>query len=134
MHMVNLKLVNCEEKYWDFIRTLRMNESVVNGFITNIFISVEDQKKYMLKYNNNYYIAILDEQPVGFVGVIDDDIRICTHPDFQKNGIGKFMLSSISKLIPTAFGKIKINNESSKKLFESCGFTPKYLIYTNEKV
>lgn len=134
MHMVNLKLVNCEEKYWDFIRTLRMNESVVNGFITNIFISVEDQKKYMLKYNNNYYIAILDEQPVGFVGVIDDDIRICTHPDFQKNGIGKFMLSSISKLIPTAFGKIKINNESSKKLFESCGFIPKYLIYTNEKV
>jgi len=132
--MVNLKLVNCEEKYWDFIRTLRMNKNVVDGFVTNVFISVEDQKKYMSKYNNNYYIAILDEQPVGFVGVIDDDIRICTHPDFQKKGIGKFMLKSISKLIPTAFGKIKINNKASKKLFESCGFAPKYIIYTNEKV
>ena len=132
--MVDLKLVKCEEKYWNFVRELRMNKNVVDGFIENIFISIEDQKKYMSKYNNNYYIALLNNEPVGFIGVIEDDIRICTHPDFQKIGVGKFMLNSIAKLIPTAFGKIKINNEASKKLFESCGFVPKFLIYTNEKV
>lgn len=132
--MVDLILVKCEEKYWNFVRELRMNKNVVDGFIENIFISIEDQKKYMSKYNNNYYIALLNNEPVGFIGVIEDDIRICTHPDFQKIGVGKFMLNSIAKLIPTAFGKIKINNEASKKLFESCGFAPKFLIYTNEKV
>lgn len=132
--MVNLKLVSCEEKYWEFIRKLRMNKKVVNGFIKNTFISKNDQKKYMLKYNDNYFIALLNDIPVGFVGVIDDDIRICTHPDFQKIGVAKFMLNSISQLFPTAFGKIKIENEVSKKLFESCGFKPKFLIYTNEKV
>lgn len=125
--MVNF--VKCCEKYWDFIRLLRMDSRVSNGFIQQAYISVDDQKKYMAKYNENYYIALVDNIPAGYIGVIDDDIRICTHPEYQNKGIGKIMLKNIKKIFPNAYGKIKITNEASKQLFESCGFTPTYIIY-----
>jgi GNAT superfamily N-acetyltransferase len=128
-----VELVKCSEKYWEFVRNLRMDERVVDGFIQKVFISKADQIKYMSKYNDNYYIALFKEMPVGFAGVIDDDIRICTHPDHQNKGFGKFMLQQIKDLFPNAFGKVKINNESSKNLFESCGFKPTYIIYTKNE-
>ena len=128
-----VKIVKCSEKYWEFVRILRMDDRVINGFIQKTFISKEDQIKYMSKYNDNYYIALFEEIPVGFVGVIEDDIRICTHPDYQNKGIGKIMLEYIKNIFPNAFGKIKINNNSSKKLFESCGFKQAYIIYTKNE-
>ena len=66
---------------------------------------------------------MLDGKPVGYFGVIKNDIRICVHPDHQKKGVGKFLVNSCYKIWPNAFAKIKVNNESSKKLFESCGFS-----------
>ena len=39
--------------------------------------------------------------------MIEDDIRICTHPDYQKRGVGKFMLEEAYKIWPNAHAKIK---------------------------
>jgi len=125
--------VKCSEKYWNFVRQLRMDERVVDGFIKNVFISIEDQIKYMSKYNDCYYIALVEGNPAGFIGVIENDIRICTHPEYQNKGIGKFMLKNIMNLFPSAFGKVKFDNKLSKKLFESCGYIPTYIIYTKNE-
>lgn len=125
-----MKLVKCTQEYWEFVRELRTNPKVVEGFIQNIEITPEQQKQYMKKYSDCYRIALLKGQPVGFVGVIEDDIRVCTHPEFQGNGIGKFMINECMKVWPTAFAKVKINNEASLKLFEACGFTKKFYILT----
>jgi hypothetical protein len=75
-----------------------------------------------------YRICLLDNEPAGFVGVIEDDIRVATDPKFKKMGIGKFMIEEIMKEFPTAFAKVKIENIASLKLFSSCGFVPKYTI------
>lgn len=125
-----MKLVKCTQEYWEFVRELRTNPKVVDGFIQNIEITPEQQKQYMKKYSDCYRIALLKNQPVGFVGVIEDDIRVCTHPEFQGNGIGKFMINECMKIWPTAFAKVKLNNEASLKLFEACGFTKKFFILT----
>lgn len=125
-----MKLVKCTQEYWEFVRELRTNPKVVDGFIQNIEITPEQQKRYMEKYSDCYRIALLKNQPVGFVGVIEDDIRVCTHPEFQGNGIGKFMINECMKIWPTAFAKVKLNNEASLKLFEACGFTKKFFILT----
>ncbi len=90
------------------------------------------QIKYMNKHSDCYRIGIIDTHPVGFVGVIEDDIRICTHPNHQGKGVGKFMLKEIMKIFPTAYGKVKKDNEASKKLFFSLGFKEKFIIFEYE--
>lgn len=128
-----MKLVNCSNEYWEFIRILRNDKRVLDGFIESTYITKEMQEKYMQNYSKFYRVALLNNQPCGYIGVIEDDIRICTHPDFQNKGIGKFMLKEIMKIFPTAYGKVKINNEASLNLFKSVGFEEKFIIFKYNK-
>jgi RimJ/RimL family protein N-acetyltransferase len=125
---MNLKLVKNNPDFYEFIRELRFHDENISGFLNQTKISKEDQINYMEKYGDLYYVALFDEKPVGFVGVIDDDIRVATHPNFKKKGVGKFMITEIMNIFPNAFAKIKNDNLASTKLFESCGFEIKYLI------
>lgn len=123
-----LKLVLCSKDYWEFVRVLRNDPRVKAGFISDANITTQDQEKYMHKNSENYRIALLNGIPVGYVGVIDDDIRVCTLPEFQGKGIGKFLIHEIIKIWPDAMAKIKVENIASQKLFESCGFETVYLL------
>lgn len=125
-----MELVNCTPQYWEFVRTLRNDKRVLDGFIKSTHITEEMQIKYMKNYSQYYRIAKVDDKPAGYVGVIDDDIRVCTHPDFQGKGVAKFMINECMKIWPTSFAKVKLNNEASIKLFEACGFTKKFFILT----
>ena len=129
-----MKLVKCTQEYWEFVRELRTNPQVVDGFIQNIEITQEQQKQYMKKYSDNFRIALIDNIPTGFVGVIENDIRVCTHPDYQGKGVGKFMINKCMNIWPEAFAKVKIDNEASVRLFEACGFTKKFFILTKTNV
>ena len=123
-----MELVYCDRKYWEFIRTLRNDKRVVSGFIQSTYITKDRQQEYMEKYSNCFRVALLDNEPVGYVGVIEDDIRVCTHPDHQGRGVGKFMINKCMEIWPTAFAKVKVDNQASLKLFESCGFTKSFYI------
>jgi GNAT superfamily N-acetyltransferase len=124
-----VELVECSKEYWEFVRILRNDERVQSGFIKSIHITEEMQRKYMDNHSQFYRIALVDGVPAGYIGVIENDIRICTHPNFQGKGIGKFMLKEIIKIFPLAYGKIKIGNEASKNLFSSVGFSKKFIIF-----
>jgi GNAT superfamily N-acetyltransferase len=133
-----MELVNCTNQYWEFVRTLRMDERVINGFVETIPITTEQQISYMTNNSQYYYIALVDGKPAGYVGVINDDIRVCTHPDFQGMGVGKFMINHIKHIFPLANAKVKHGNEASSKLFLSCGFEmsgtdDKFKYYRKEK-
>ena len=82
----------------------------------------------MNKFQGDYRVCLIGNIPVGYIGVIEDDIRICTHPDYQKRGIGRFMLEEANKIWPNAHAKIKESNLASKKLFESAGFEVQFVI------
>ena len=127
-----MKLVNCDKQYWDFVRVLRMDERVLGGFIEKMEITTEQQTAYMTMYSDCFRIVLLNNKPVGYFGVIEDDIRICVHPDYQKKGIGKFLVNSCFEIWPTALAKIKITNQSSQKLFESCGYKKEYYLYRRD--
>jgi len=99
-----------------------MDGRVIGGFLETTVITEEQQNKYMIGNAHNYRIALVDGKPAGYVGVIEDDIRVCTHPDFQGMGVGKFMIEECMKIWPTAYAKVKIGNIASDKLFLSCGF------------
>tara|TARA_R110000803_G_scaffold39371_2_gene85006 strand:+ start:1176 stop:1589 length:414 start_codon:yes stop_codon:yes gene_type:complete len=125
---MNITLDTCKNKYWEFVRILRNDERVLEGFIKSTYITEKMQNQYMSNYSQFYRIALIDGKPAGYVGVIEDDIRVCTHPDYQGKSVGKFMINECIKIWPNAFAKVKINNEASLKLFESCGFNKTYLI------
>ena len=86
----------------------------------------------MKKYSDCFYVALVDNAFAGYAGVIDNDIRVATHPDFQGKGLGKYMIKNIIKQEPKAFAKVKLENEASIKLFEACGFKKKYYILETE--
>ena len=45
-----MELVDCIEKYWEFIRILRNDKRVLDGFIESTYITKEMQLSYMKKY------------------------------------------------------------------------------------
>lgn len=123
-----LKLVQNEKKYWEFIRTLRNHPEVKGGFIEQDHIPSASHQRYMEEYGLSYYVCLCDNLPAGFVGSIDDDIRVATHPDFQGKGVGVFMINELMKIYPTSYAKVKVENEASVGLFEKAGFIKKYYI------
>ena len=126
--MADLKLVNNSPKYWEFIRELRNLDGVREGFISQEEISPIQQADYMLQYNNHFWICLDNQKPVGYVGIIENDIRVATHPSAQGRGIGSFMINEIMKHNPNAVAKVKLDNEASLKLFEKCGFEKRYYL------
>ena len=133
MKKLKFEIAKCSEEYWEFVRKLRNNVEVSNGFINKKIITKDQQVEYMKKNSKYYRIGLINGEPAGYFGVVDEDIRICTHPNFQKNGLGKFMLNELQKLWPESFAKIKIENNASRKLFESAGYEPVYLIMETKK-
>lgn len=121
--MVNLKLVKIQEEHYEFVRLLRTHSDNIDGFVERVTITPDQQKAYMEKYKECYYIALSEtNQPVGWIGVVDNDIRLCTDPEFKGNGVGKFMLNNIMNIFPNATAKVFLSNIASIRTFLSCGF------------
>lgn len=114
-------MVKCEEKYWPFILKLRNNFR--HSFFNQSIISYENHKKFMRKWSDSYFVCISHdgETKLGWVGVVDNDIRIAVAPEFQKQGVGKFMLEYIKVAFPEATAKIFSKNIASIKSFQSVG-------------
>ncbi len=118
------RLVKNEPCYWEFIREVRNDPKIKIGFVDQITITPEQQRRYMEKHNNEYYICIdITGIPLGFIGEVNGDIRVAVKKQHQKKGIGRFMVLEFTKLHPNSYAKMKHNNMASKKLFESCGFS-----------
>lgn len=128
-----LEFVNNEQKYWDFIRELRSDDRVQAGFRDQVKITPEQQSAYMAKYNDNYWVCLCDGKPAGYIGEIERDIRIAVHPDYQKRGIGKFLVNNLMQARPESAAVVKIENEASLALFRSCGFKDRYIILEKEQ-
>ena len=121
--MVNYTLVQNEPKYWEFIRMVRNDPEMQKGFVDIVQITPDQQAEYMTKYNDDYYICLSTEnEPIGYIGEIDGDIRVAVIVSHQRMGVGKFMVNELMELRPNSYAKMKFNNIASKKLFESCGF------------
>lgn len=125
----DFKIIPVKNIHYDFIRNLRNDTQVKLGFINQSVISHEDHLKYM-EINNPYYrICLLNDEPIGYVGVIGNDIRVAVSPSHARIGAAKFMILSILKEFPGATAKIKIDNSASLELFKSCGFELAYYVY-----
>ena len=128
-----MEIVNNAPQCWEFIRTLRNLDGVREGFIQQKHIDSSTHQAHMEKHGDCYYICLKDDTPIGYTGILEADIRIATHPNHQKKGVGKFMINKLMKICPTAVAKIKMENHASVALFDPCGFVKKYYILEQEE-
>lgn len=127
-------LVDNDRRYWEFIRHLRNDAIVKKGFVDQNYIEKETHEAFMKKYAKGYKIA-LDAfgTPIGFVGIVEGDIRIAVSPRMQKKGVGKIMLEKfLTESHGPILAKVKVENKSSLALFESLGFRRKFYILEKE--
>jgi len=123
--MVNIELVKCEEKYWEFVRELRNHPKNVYGFFSKEYVNKETHWNFMEKYHEWYNVGLVGGGPVGWVGVVKNDLRVCTHPDWHGMGIAKQMLK---KFIENIQDKQKLTvvidevNVPSQRAFMAVGF------------
>ena len=70
------------QSHFEFIRVLRNDVRIQDGFLERVPITADQQEAYMARYADHYLIAMAAGQPAGYAGSIDNDIRVCTHPEF----------------------------------------------------
>jgi ribosomal protein S18 acetylase RimI-like enzyme len=128
---MELKLVKCEQDFWNDILIIRNEDK--DSFNKQHEISLEEHQKFMNINAINYRVATIDGKFAGFVGIVNDDIRVGVKKEYRKMGIGKFMINEFYKIFEINHAKIKINNIASQKLFESCGFKKSFYILTKNE-
>lgn len=129
------KLVPNSPEFFGFIRMLRNNDLVKKGFIQQHEITPEEHDEHMRVYGSCYYICLMKgEGPVGYVGVLDGDIRVCVYPTYHRRGVGTFMLQEFFRQHPDCYPdcKIKVDNAASLALFQSVGFKVKFYLLERE--
>jgi len=128
-----MELVNCTSEYWEFVRLIRTHPSNENSFLTQPTITPQQQIQFMEKNSHKYKICLLNDEPVGYIGIINEnEITYCVHLNHQGKGIGTFMLSEITKLHSNLIAYVIPENIGSSKVFEKLGFK-KQLYYTWNK-
>ena len=124
-----LRMDKCLYHYWDFILQVRNIGS--EGFFTQVVILPLDHHEFMLSNYATYRVCVRGDQPIGFIGHVNGDIRVATHPAYRGRGVAKYMLNEFMKEFPNTVAKVKAGNEASLSLFKSCGF--KVIYYGLEK-
>ena len=130
---MEIKIVNNSLEYWENIRNLRNNPKVKSGFIQQAEIRKAEHINYMYENGSNFIVAINEYgEFLGYAGVLEDDIRVCVEPKWQKQGVGRKLIESLIERWPDAIAKVKITNTASFNLFKSMGFRPVFYLMQKE--
>ena len=128
-----MELVDCTSEYWQFVRIIRTHPTNQKFFFTQTEITPEQQIEFMERESHRYKICLLDDSPVGYIGIIkENEITYCVHPDYQGKGIGTFMVSEFIKLYNTLTAFVIPENIGSSRVFEKLGFQ-KQIFYSRTK-
>ena len=127
--MAPYELVEISSEFFEFVRRLRTDPRNADSFINNNEITFQNQIDYMEQHLKDYFVCLSQQTPVGFIGVVQGDIRLAVDHDFRNRGVATFMVNEILKLFPEATAKIRTTNVASIALFESVGFKRQFYIY-----
>ena len=134
---MDVKLRKVIENDWGFILKLR-NSSYEFFYKQEKPISPKEHYEYMEKQiknlNFHQWLIVFKRIDVGYVRILDSDVSIMIHKEYQNKGIA----SKALKLLEDEAKKLKINklvakftpeNHSSEKIFFKNGYTLKMYLY-----
>jgi RimJ/RimL family protein N-acetyltransferase len=128
-----MKLVDCTEEHWEFVRKLRTDKNNSIWFYTQIEITPSQQKIFMENNSYKYKICLLDEKPVGYIGIMDNnEITYCVDNFYKNRGIGTFMVSKFIEKYDEVNAFVIPSNNSSIRVFEKLGFE-KHIFFKYKK-
>jgi hypothetical protein len=90
-----ISIDSCWPEHWEFVRNLRNHPISKKGFISQEDIDWLTHKRYMVQHSGNYWILLKDNNPIGFVGSVCDDIRVAVLPEESGNGYGKILINHV---------------------------------------
>jgi len=129
-----MELIDCTERYWEFVRKLRTDEKNTSWFYTQPTITSEDQIKYMTNNSYRYKICIHNGVEVGYIGLLDNnEITYCVDSNYKNLGIGTFMVTEFMRIYDNLIAFVIPQNISSSKVFEKLGFE-KHYFYKYKKI
>ena len=135
---VTLRSVSKDD--WDFILTIRNDQSVRDASYDTSIISKSDHFEYMKKINNDskcyQWIITNDDENIGYVKLIHGDFGYVIKKEFRGKGFGtllyKAVFSELKKIgIKKIFGYIKLNQTIPLRLALKVGFIQKSIIKKN---
>lgn len=136
---INLK--KCTKDNWDFILNLRNDFYKNSLYIQDKPLTKDEHYEYMEKQSKNpnfhQWITVMDEKIVGYVRILDNAINIMVSKEYHDQGIGSIMLKLLEieakKLgIIKLISLVRIDNNSSKKLFEKNDYQLKLIWFEKE--
>ena len=132
---MNLKLNPVMKNHWDFIMELRNDFYEKYFFEQNQPLTKIQHYEYMKKQasNPNFFQWIVvgnNDQLIGYIRILEHDINIMVHRNFQNKGFGTKILELVEdkakKLgLKKLQAKVIHGNHSSKKIFEKNDFKHK---------
>lgn len=125
---MDLELIPIEEQYYEFVRLLRIHPDTITGFIYQGHITPDEQIQYMNNHRDDYFICLYKNKPVGFIGVVNNDLRLAVDSQYTNQGFASFMLQNITKYKNDFEVRVKIDNIPSQKLFEKNGYKRKNVL------
>tara|TARA_B110000285_G_scaffold183464_1_gene207658 strand:+ start:120 stop:563 length:444 start_codon:yes stop_codon:yes gene_type:complete len=128
-----MELVNCNKKYWEFVRSMRTHNKNQPSFLQTINITPKEQEIFMANNSYKYKICLLDEEPVGYIGLLDGfkentlcgsgEITYCVDPNHTGKGIATFMtMEVINAGSDDIWGECKQENIATQIVLKKCGF------------
>lgn len=113
-----LELRQCGPLEYEFVRFLRLHEDNRSGFWSQDYIDSQKHFQYMeTTAKDCYWICCRGDELLGYYAVVDNDVKICVHPDCKREGVGSFMLKDLERKYPNALAKVLKNNKASLALF-----------------
>ena len=122
---MNIILRDVDRADWDFILELR-NDFYSNFYQQNKPLSKMEHYEYLEKQKSNpqfhQWIVENQNQMVGYVRIHGHDVGIMIKKEYQNKGIASESLKQLEKKahqlgIPKLIAMVKVENESSKKIF-----------------
>lgn len=125
--MMHIHLRSCTRNDWDIVLDLR-NQFYFGSFvIQDRPLTKEEHYEYMERQSKNpnfhQWMAIMDNNVVGYIRILDSEINILVVKEYQNRGIGTKILQLLEdearKLnMKKICGSVRADNLSSKQLFQ----------------
>jgi hypothetical protein len=124
-------------QYWEAIRHIRNHHRFYFG--QTEVIDAKTHREFMEKHWRTYRVAVCHvgrnhkddkggegEQPcvMGFIGQVQKDLRIATHPQYLKQGVADFMIRSFRREYPERSWKVRRMNHPTLAMARKLGLVP----------
>lgn len=117
-----LVLRSCQPSDFEGIRDIRNANR--HAFSNSHLLTCEEHAKFMHLHHSTYRLAFYKTTLVGFIGQVDQDLRLGVSPLWKRKGVGRFMVKNFCRLYPKITVKVKRSNSPSLEFFKSLGWIP----------